>query len=246
MTCSDLTSTGGVLLISVLLSTVGLAGCVSDGSETTSETSQLREATVAYDDVSMAREDGYAQFSPKVPGMGYHYLDASAVNDDGTSDLDRSLEVTEPEILVYTGGEDDADKQLAAVEYAIPKEGSSPPQEAVELFPEADASDWHVHPAAHEIGLESGWTIHAECHYEGGAAVFLAENPNGSFVRLTPGGPAGTWSGTIAPDQCPQELDGDSLPPLLLVHGKWWTLHAWVWMDNPEGLFHPTNPNVGS
>lgn len=25
-----------------------------------------------------------------------------------------------------------------------------------------------------------------------------------------------------------------------------WTLHAWVWYPNPEGVFHPTNPRVGS
>jgi hypothetical protein len=23
-----------------------------------------------------------------------------------------------------------------------------------------------------------------------------------------------------------------------------WELHAWVWKGNPEGMFHPTNPNV--
>ncbi len=23
-----------------------------------------------------------------------------------------------------------------------------------------------------------------------------------------------------------------------------WTLHVWVWLDNPEGVFHPTNPRV--
>lgn len=23
-----------------------------------------------------------------------------------------------------------------------------------------------------------------------------------------------------------------------------WTLHAWVWYPNPEGVFHPTNPRV--
>lgn len=25
-----------------------------------------------------------------------------------------------------------------------------------------------------------------------------------------------------------------------------WTLHAWIWYPNPEGLFHSTNPRVGS
>jgi hypothetical protein len=24
-----------------------------------------------------------------------------------------------------------------------------------------------------------------------------------------------------------------------------WTLHVWIWIDNPEGLFHSTNPRVG-
>ena len=25
-----------------------------------------------------------------------------------------------------------------------------------------------------------------------------------------------------------------------------WTLHAWIWYNNPEGIFHATNPRVGS
>lgn len=24
-----------------------------------------------------------------------------------------------------------------------------------------------------------------------------------------------------------------------------WTLHVWIWLDNPAGLFNPTNPRVG-
>lgn len=24
-----------------------------------------------------------------------------------------------------------------------------------------------------------------------------------------------------------------------------WTLHAWIWYPNPEGMFHPTNPRIG-
>jgi len=23
-----------------------------------------------------------------------------------------------------------------------------------------------------------------------------------------------------------------------------WTLHAWIWKDNPDGIFNPTNPDV--
>lgn len=25
-----------------------------------------------------------------------------------------------------------------------------------------------------------------------------------------------------------------------------WTLHVWIWLDNPKGVFHPTNPRVNS
>lgn len=33
----------------------------------------------------------------------------------------------------------------------------------------------------------------------------------------------------------------------VLDHGKskLWTLHAWVHEENPEGVFHPTNPEYG-
>ena len=29
------------------------------------------------------------------------------------------------------------------------------------------------------------------------------------------------------------------------VHPAFWTLHAWVWQQNPAGMFHDTNPRIG-
>lgn len=211
------------------------------------ELAEVRQATAPYQDVAAAEDDGYRQFSPHVPGMGIHYLQSSAIAADATSNLDFSLDRSSPEILVYV---DDAEKsdqrRLVAVEYAIPVESgeTTPPVQATSLFTGAEPHDWHVHPSRHELGLGAGWTVHGECHYQGGVGVFLAEDPGGDFIRLTPFGPAGTWDGTIDPEACPESLGGDALPPLLIVHGKWWTLHAWVWMDNPEGTYHATNPRV--
>lgn len=219
------------------------------GARTHRQLAQVRRATADYQDVRAAQHDGYVQFSLHVPGMGLHYLQQSAIAPDGSSALDRSLDRADPEILVYVGDvAESSQRRLVAAEYAVPKRSDSPPSQAVNLFAGAGAHDWHVHPSRHELRLGSGWTVHGECHYEGGLGVFLAEEPDDDFVLLTPvqpvDQPVGTWSGTVEPDACPASLGGSPLPPLLIVHGKWWTLHAWVWLDNPEGVFHPTNPRI--
>ena len=215
-------------------------------SETRAELAVVRRATARYQDVRKAVADGFVQFSPHVPGMGIHYLDDSAIGMNGSSALDHSLDPSNPEILVYV---DDAprspQRRLVAAEYAVPKEGDAPPSEAVNLFSGADAGDWHVHPSVHELPLSDDWTVHGECHYRGGIGVFLAENPEGDFVLWTPPtGPFGSWSGTVEPGECPSAIGEQPLPELLIAHGKWWTLHAWVWYDIPEGVFHATNPRV--
>ncbi len=210
------------------------------------ELAQVRRATARYQDTRKAAADGYEQFSPHVPNMGTHYLTRSAIGVGGSSALDHDLDRMEPEILVYVNDASQSRQmRLVAAEYAVPKDGATPPQEAVELFSAAGASEWHVHPSVHELPLSDAWTVHGECHYEGGLGVFLVETPAGDFVLWTPPtGAFGSWSGTVAPDQCPTSLGGDPLPPLLIGHGKWWTLHTWVWMPNPDGVFHPTNPRV--
>lgn len=211
-----------------------------------SELARVRRATARYHDVRTAVADGYVQFSPHVPNMGIHYLDDAAIGMSGASELDQTLDPLAPEILVYV---EDADaspqRRLVAAEYAIPKDGETPPDQAVGLFAGADAGDWHVHPSTQELPLSDEWTVHGECHYRGGIGVFLAENPEGEFVLWTPPtGAVGSWSGTVSPDQCPEALGDQPLPELLIGHGKWWTLHAWIWAPNPEGVFHHTNPRI--
>lgn len=40
-------------------------------------------------------------------------------------------------------------------------------------------------------------------------------------------------------------VDGDHWHKLALPAGTFWTLHAWIWYPNPEGVFHDENPRVG-
>lgn len=212
------------------------------------ELAEVRRALAAYNDLRAARADGYTQFSIHVPGMGIHHLTSSAIGADGNSTLDGSLDRTDPEILVYVDDAADAAKRnpqrrLVAAEYAVPKNGPSPPSEAVNLFTGADADDWHVHPSRHEFGLPASWTLHGECHYEGGLGIFLAENSSGLLLWTPVAGNVGSWDGPpITAADCP--ATGPAGTPLLIGHGKWWTLHVWAWYPNPEGVFHPTNPRV--
>ncbi|MDX1671435.1 MAG: hypothetical protein R3211_03780 [Balneolaceae bacterium] len=209
---------------------------------------EVRQGTAPYNNLNKAIADGYVQFSPHVPGMGIHYLHDSNFNNNAEPTLDSNLDRKNPEILVYVEDAPRSNQQrLVAVEYAVPKSSASPPSNALNLFPGLDEHDWHVHPSSHELPIPNTWTIHGECHYQGGIGVFLAENPAGDFVYFTPPtGAFGSWSGSVTPGQCPTSQAGDPLPPLLIAHGKWWTLHAWVWYPNPEGIFHPTNPRLGS
>ena len=194
-------------------------------SETRGQLAGVRKATAPFQDVGAAMDAGYAQFSPHVPQMGIHYLTDDAIAPDQTSALDSDLDRSEPEILVYVDDAERSDqRRLVAAEYAVPKQGVTPPPEAVDLFSGADAGDWHVHPSAHELGLPMGWTVHGECHYEGGLGISLAEDPGAAFLQLTPNGPIGSWDGPLVePADCPPALMGSDL---LIAHGKWWTLHA--------------------
>lgn len=212
------------------------------------ELAQVRRALAPYNNLQASQADGFTQFSIHVPGMGVHYLTSSAIGAAGNSSLDESLDRTDPEILVYV---DDAagaatrnpQRRLVAAEYAVPKNGASPPSKAVNLFTAADAGDWHVHPSRHDFGLPSSWTIHGECHYEGGLGIFLAENSSGFLLWTPAAGNVGSWDGPpITAADCP--ATGPAGNPLLIGHGKWWTLHVWAWYPNPEGVFHPTNPRV--
>ena len=44
-------------------------------------------------------------------------------------------------------------------------------------------------------------------------------------------------------DTPPEGFEGDA-DQWVPFGGVFWTLHAWVWQDNPDGVFNPTNTRV--
>ena len=46
------------------------------------------------------------------------------------------------------------------------------------------------------------------------------------------------------PPPAPEGFKGDADVWEINTEFKLWTLHAWVGMDNPHGIFHPHNPNI--
>ena len=47
------------------------------------------------------------------------------------------------------------------------------------------------------------------------------------------------------PDVAPEGFTGnDDMWNFNTLNTGWWTLHAWVWKNNPDGVFMPMNPDV--
>lgn len=105
-----------VLIILLVLSVLATTLVAANGA---SDLATVREATARYHRLDAAQTAGWALLdgldhcfsNPGVGAMGYHYIDAAA--------LDLSLDASHPEALVYAP--DPSGKlRLAAVEYIVP------------------------------------------------------------------------------------------------------------------------------
>ena len=130
------------------------------GTECRKQLAEVRAATAKYHDVEEAVAAGYVPASPCValptgPAMGIHYVNFDKVTDS-------SLNVNEPEVLVYLP-EADGGVRLVAVEYMIP-------QAMVTELPELYGRKFHPGP----MGT---WTLHA---------WVWRNNPDGMFADFNP------------------------------------------------------------
>ena len=131
-------------------------------------------ATAGFQDVAVAEDAGYASSidtlgcfqSPGQGGMGLHYIDDDL--------LDATLDISQPEALVY---ELDASGQVAGLvahEYIVPVDAWDS-KKAPELFD----MPLHLHPT---LPL---WVLHTWLWKDNPAGVFEDWNP---AVRLCPAG----------------------------------------------------------
>jgi len=156
----------GIYFIMLLLVAAGLAlSCDDDDDEVPlwhEEVERLRAATTPYDFIEHAGHDGYnTEVTGYRPHMGFHYLNASL--------LDDKFEVEKPELLLYAPDENNKLK-FVAVEYAVPIEDLNNPPPVPEGFKGAD-DVWEINT---EFKL---WTLHVWVKLENPDGIFAPHNP---------------------------------------------------------------------
>lgn len=218
------------------------AGCtsvLSSGNQLQSTLDKVESATDRYTDPQKALEDGFVLGGPYVPGMGWHFSHPKRLQDAAKNGLD----VEKPPMLTYLDNHDTDGLELAAVEYGLPakvtEENGTP-----DLFDDdtADATEkWHTHEAAthvfangngdrddpKELSFES---LTGKEHWAEFRPVDEDLEP-GETVSLA-------WG---KPNAKQGENREERVVDIVSHHPSLRTLHAWVHVENPDGVFKPVN-----
>ena len=109
------------LIISAVIAVSALLLIAAIQTSTQSDLAKIRQATAQFHRPEAAQAAGYDLVegldycfdNPGVGGMGFHYIDAAA--------LDTKVELLHPEAMVYAPGPN-GKLQLGAVEYIVPAE----------------------------------------------------------------------------------------------------------------------------
>lgn len=223
----------------IAVASAGCAGSLSSGNSLQSELDDVRSATEKYGDPKKAIEDGFKLGGPYVPGMGWHFSHPERLRDAAKNGLD----VEKPPMLTYIDNHDTDGLELAAVEYGLPvkvtEENGTP-----DLFSDdtADATEeWHVHEAAtHVFAKPDGkqndpedLTFENWSNKENWAEFRPVDNglEAGDTISLA-------WG---KPNAKEGENKEERVVDLVSNHPSLTTLHAWVHVENPDGVFEPTN-----
>lgn len=125
------------------------------------ELEQVKTATAAYVDISVAEDEGRIDVSGFVPNMGHHYLNPALA--DGT------FELLKPEFILYAP-DDNGLMRMVAVEYGIVPSDPENPGNAPEGFT-GDQDEWHFNEM---IGM---WTLHVWTVLDNPDGIFASHNP---------------------------------------------------------------------
>ena len=152
---------------------------------------RTRQATAKYHDVRVAREDGYEDIGPDVPGMGIHFV--------LTNKHSAAFDAGQPPILLYESNASVAGGySLVGVSYLLVAPEGPDGQPLTSPFPKSLAS-WHRHEnicilpdrststkltdkqCREQNGhftAETQWMVHAWIWKESPLGVFSSTNPN--------------------------------------------------------------------
>lgn len=221
-------------------STVGLAGCttglIGGQSELDKQIETVREATSQYQDPEQALADGFVAGGPYVPGMGWHWQHPER----GREAAENGFDIEKPNLITYLNTDDGL--QLGAVEWGGPVQAVP---DNPDLFADTDGSEtWHVHDAATHVFALSDDQRTAP------PDVPLEEwvtNSNWAEFRppdskLEPGESISLNWGSLEAKQGDRT---ERVVDVAATHPDLNTLHAWIYTENPDGVFAPANPEYG-
>jgi hypothetical protein len=133
---------------------------------------------------------------------------------------------------------------VAAADHSAPVSGK--PSHELAKVKEATArfhSVWEAKAAGYELASpcvpEMGF--HFVQSVAAGQDELVPTEPNALVYAPTPNGGLKLVAVEYA-SETPATLFGQDFDPPGAV--PFHTLHAWIWKDNPRGVFHPTNPHV--
>lgn len=197
---------------------------------------RVRTATSRYEDVTVARADGYSVLGPNMDGMGWHLLDQRGVESAAKTGFTR----TDPPMLTYL--ETDRGLTLASVEYAVPVAATP---ETPDIFADegSQATErWRTHPAATHVFAtpDDGQTSPADLPPE----TVLTDEYWAEFRPADPSLGAGdtvslNWGSTEGKsgDRTSRVVDA------VITHPDLRTLHVWLHEKNPDGMFAHSHPH---
>lgn len=215
----------------------GLAGCTGSGnSKLEDQLETVRDATEPYTDPRAALRDGFRAGGPYVPGMGWHFQHPER----GKEAVENGFDIEKPNLLTYVQGEDGL--QLGAVEWGGPV-GAVP--ENPDLFADDGSETWHVHEAATHV-----FALPDDERTNPANVAFDEWVTNDHWAEFRPPDPDLSAGDTVSLNwgslQAKQGERTERVVDVAATHPDLNTLHAWIHTENPEGVFHPANPEYGN
>lgn len=219
----------------------GLGGVSASEEPFDVQTQSVQKATRKYRDISEALADGFEIMGPYVPDMGFHLANFERIEQATRG----GINIRQPQGLTYN-----LERSLGSVEYIVPLDDEEPDvfNDEGEHLQTSESEGWHPHHSAQHVfangnGCEddrSTLSVDALLTPDNWAEL-SDEHP--AFPSEEPGLEAGdelevNWGHQPGDDPETRIVDFVIGP-----HRDWWTLHAWLHFDNPEGVFAPFNHN---
>lgn len=238
------------------------AGEAAGDHENQLEPVQMEVVDEYLTDPEAATRDGFEIGGPYVPDMGWHFLNQENVTNATVFGID----ITAPQVLVYVDEryvapefnglefDDETGLRLGAVEYAIPRGTRGHTEEnPPDLFDDEEYEDletteeegWHVHPEAeHTFLTDDGHQV--EFQSDGDNDAYWEERTTlGNWLELVPGGTPATPDLSQGEEVIGHLAGGGLLDSKVVVfssvHPDLLTLHVWLGIDNPDGVFAAHN-----